>query len=48
MEEATTFYIQARHPDQIRELSFSVTRQEAQEVLKETGTLIQWLQSTPQ
>ncbi len=48
MGEATTFYIQTRYPDQIRKLSLSVTRQEAQEVLKETVTLLKWIQSTPQ
>jgi HEPN domain-containing protein len=48
MGEATTFYIQARYPDQIKEMSLSVTRQEAEEVHKETVALLQWLQSSQQ
>jgi HEPN domain-containing protein len=45
MRDLVRYYIETRYPDQIAALGLGVTRQKAQEVLRQTEALVQWLSS---
>jgi HEPN domain-containing protein len=45
IRELSAYYIQARYPDEIENLSSQVSRQMAEEMLDKTEEVIQWLSS---
>jgi HEPN domain-containing protein len=45
MRDLVRYYIETRYPDQIAELSRSVTRRKAEEVLRQSEAWLQWLSS---
>ena len=41
--ELSAYYIQSRYPEEIKELGSTITQESADEILKKTEELIQWL-----